>query len=188
MSATGRKRQSKITALFQVPSGAEQPHEAFANLRDDPDALATFRNRFSPVLSPAELKHRGPGPELPFDAPKSVEVIRDMRNTFRKAWQGDRDAVAWVQFALNRQSFGFTAPSHRITLEPKTLFGTVCLLFLRDYLAGRLALCINPDCQAPYFVRKRKTQKYCESGPCKEQAQREQKREWWTRHRGKGSK
>ena len=202
MSVAGKKRQSKITALFQVPSGSEQPHEAFANLQDDPEALTEFRKRFMPMVSTpkgiprvirggAELpsdKSVGGSVELPFEAPGSAQVVRDLRNEFRKAWRGDRDAIMWIQYVLNRQVFSFTAPKHRITLEPKTLYGTVCLLFLRDHLAGKLAICTNPDCQSPYFVRKRNTQKYCESGPCKEQAQREQKREWWTRHRGKGSK
>jgi len=44
-----------------------------------------------------------------------------------------------------------------------------------------LAVCYNPWCAAPYFVAKRKTQKYCDRGDCTAFAQRQYALSWWRR-------
>jgi len=82
----------------------------------------------------------------------------------------------WVKTYMNT-SLAFT--SGRIEMTPKDLLGTIFLLFLRDHAAGKTAICANPDCHSPYFIRKRRTQKYCESGPCTEFAQRHYALNWW---------
>jgi hypothetical protein len=51
----------------------------------------------------------------------------------------------------------------------------------------RLAICLNPDCAAPYFMAKRSDQKYCERGECTAYAQRKYALEWWNRE-GKESR
>lgn len=52
------------------------------------------------------------------------------------------------------------------------------------HYAGNLKICQNPDCETPYFISKRKDQKYC-SGQCAAPAKREAKRRWWRTHRSK---
>lgn len=47
-------------------------------------------------------------------------------------------------------------------------------------LAERLVVCANPECPAPFFVRKRKNQAQC-SEECAAWAQRNWKRDWWAR-------
>lgn len=42
-----------------------------------------------------------------------------------------------------------------------------------------LARCHNPDCPAPYFLARRKDQKYCERGDCTAYAQRQYALKWW---------
>jgi|SRR5712692_5819888 len=39
--------------------------------------------------------------------------------------------------------------------------------------------CGNPHCPAPYFLAKRRTQKYCERGACTAYAQRQYVKAWW---------
>jgi hypothetical protein len=46
---------------------------------------------------------------------------------------------------------------------------------------GRLAVCGNPKCKH-YFIRPRKTQKFCERKECLMYGQQKQKREWWKEH------
>jgi hypothetical protein len=41
--------------------------------------------------------------------------------------------------------------------------------------------CANPDCAAPYFFAKRRSQRFCADG-CAKPAQREFKRQWWAEH------
>lgn len=53
-----------------------------------------------------------------------------------------------------------------------------------DYLllnSDRTRFCLNPDCPAPYFFAKRRSQKYC-SEDCAQLAKREAKLRWWKEH------
>lgn len=176
MSSRDAGRGTIISVRLRVPyKGKEQPHEALVNLRDEPAAIKAFTDRY-------ESTDQDPG-LLRSDT--FAVVVRDW---FRKAWTGDEEGMKWVQEKLNRQSYAIAVENRQVTMNPKSLFGTMSLLFMRDYAAGKTAVCANPDCHSPYFIKKRKTQIYCTSGPCTDQAQREQKRLWWERNHGKGSK
>lgn len=48
-------------------------------------------------------------------------------------------------------------------------------------VADRMKYCPNPTCVAPYFIAKRRSQKYC-SYVCAAPAQKEFKRQWWAEH------
>jgi hypothetical protein len=52
--------------------------------------------------------------------------------------------------------------------------------------AGHLKVCSNKHCAVPYFISKRKDQKYC-SDDCAAPAKREAKRRWWTINRAKNA-
>jgi hypothetical protein len=45
--------------------------------------------------------------------------------------------------------------------------------------SARFARCHNPECPAPYFLAKRRSQKYCERGDCTAYAQRHYALKWW---------
>lgn len=51
-------------------------------------------------------------------------------------------------------------------------------------IAKRMRHCQNPECPAPYFLARKKGQKYCCS-KCSAPMQRAQKREWWRENRAK---
>src|ERR1051326_3749852 len=167
------RNESKLNAVLRVSSkDGEQPHEAFVNLRNEPEALEAFTKRWGrlqrPTFENANFKYLW------------LEHLR-------AAWRDEPEGIEWVQAILGSEFFTFNATKGRLSMEPKELLGTICILFLRDYSMGRTALCANPDCHSPYFIKKRKTQKFCEAGPCTEQAQREQKREWWRKHYGRAA-
>ncbi len=48
-------------------------------------------------------------------------------------------------------------------------------------VADRMRRCLNPACPAPYFIGRRRSQRYC-SDACALPAQREFKRIWWREH------
>jgi len=106
----------------------------------------------------------------------------DAQDALRKAWAGDSGAIqeieSQVKYALEAQ------PSVRaggVELTTDNLWGLICVLFLLDRIAGKTAVCANPECPAPYFLRKRKDQKFCERGPCSAYAQRRYALGWWER-------
>jgi len=58
-------------------------------------------------------------------------------------------------------------------------FGQVLLRAFE--IADRLRFCPTPKCPAPYFIARRRSQKYC-SDACSLPVQRECKRAWWREH------
>jgi hypothetical protein len=69
---------------------------------------------------------------------------------------------------------------------PVTPFEAAAFYFQKA-LADRARCCAGGlACPAPYFVAKKRWQKYC-SEACAGPANREAKRRWWHEHKGKGS-
>jgi hypothetical protein len=64
----------------------------------------------------------------------------------------------------------------------------ILMLFLRDQAAGKTAICANPDCPAPYFLKSRKAQRICEAGDCVAWAQRNYALKWWRENESKAAK
>jgi hypothetical protein len=58
------------------------------------------------------------------------------------------------------------------------------LFYFQTGLVDLTRHCVNATCSTPYFIAKKKSQKYC-SESCAAQATREQKRDWWRENRGK---
>lgn len=57
-------------------------------------------------------------------------------------------------------------------------------LYHLQRIAKRMRHCLNPECPAPYFLAKKKGQKYC-TAKCSAPMQRQQKRDWWRENRAK---
>jgi len=79
-------------------------------------------------------------------------------------------------------------PSARVggsELRVNNLWSLICFLFLDDYAAKRTAKCASPDCPAPYFLKKRHDQKFCEAGPCVAWGHRQRSLRYWHKKHGK---
>jgi hypothetical protein len=172
-----------------VARWTEPPHKRLANLltRDtrtgeltprpvsglaDPKAMEAFVRRYGVLCGRVdETSGR-------FD--EDAATFAEAQDTLRRAWMGDREAMrgieAQIQDALEAN------PSVRaggIELATENLWSLICMLFLLDHAGGKTAVCANPDCPAPYFLRKRKDQKFCEMGQCTAHAQRQYALKWW---------
>lgn len=171
------KRGYKIVAYLPEPvprqaskATAKMPiHVQFANLHDDPKAFRLFKSRWGPLTRMGDAEH---------------EAELGLRDRLREAWGGEENAWSNPKRPLSAR---LTLGKDRFEIQLPELYQTIGILFQRDFWAGKTAICANPDCLTPYFVKRRKNQRYCESGACTAQAQREQKRLWWQRNRGKGA-
>jgi hypothetical protein len=76
-------------------------------------------------------------------------------------------------FALRRKG--------TVGVRTEGLWTFICFLTVLDYARGRTGYCENPECMAPYYLKKRRTQKICESGPCTAWAQRQYALTWWNK-------
>lgn len=151
----------------------EPPHEVLANIPTydttttplafttkpgsglaDPKAVEMFVKRHGVLCAqPDETTGR-------FDE-DSVRFA-DAQDSLRRAWRGDRAAIKellrQVKEALEaRVSFRVG----EIEIATENLWSFLCALFLRDYRAKKTKVCARADCLHPYFLEKRKGQKYC---------------------------
>jgi hypothetical protein len=79
---------------------------------------------------------------------------------------------------------GFLAtfyPERKIpfTVTSTDLWTLIRCLYLLDSGAGKIGYCENPGCPTPYFVKRRRTQKLCELGPCTDWAHRRDALKYW---------
>jgi hypothetical protein len=119
----------------------------------------------------------GPKPVLrPIDSPQ--EVVVKFRDVLRQAWQNDTDALDVIRFIAGDLRLE-VADNSQLKLVARDLWAMVCILFMVDHAARRLALCANPNCEAKFFVRSRRTQKYCDLSACFQEGHRIAARKWW---------
>jgi len=173
---------SKLTIFLVHPQRkSELPHEALANMGDDQAASQAFAARWGGLWTEKQAAAvAATGQEL-------EAIYRTLRELLQKAWRGDKDAIVQLE-GMTAVNFRWHYTGKRAELVPEDLWTAIVLLFLRDHAAGRTAICVNPDCPAPYFIRKRRTQKFCESGPCVEYGARLRANKWWHEHGGEWRK
>ncbi len=112
----------------------------------------------------------------------------EYRDSLRRIWEGDRQAMLdvvcdWVKQANKRDPFHamvytnsrgqsvFVAPNYGIL--PLSLALGVSELW------SNMAVCGNPECPNRYFLKGRKTQRYCDRPACAAYGQRQHKLNWW---------
>ena len=144
---------------------------------------------YQPARSDTDTPSRGipRGSPEPIDpAEQEAEWIWTLHMHLCRIWdQPDQRTREWGIFLLLLLTRGEAGAQHLTLLgfpdplPPPTLF-ELALLWFAD-VRDRARHCQNPDCVAPYFFAKRRTQKYC-SQECALPAQREFKRRWWAEH------
>jgi hypothetical protein len=122
-------------------------------------------------------------------------ALLELRDQLRQVWdrqtpveEKDRILLGWLRPGSTWKES---------TIVPRFAFGTIIPnpLHLRAQLAfsvvsraRRLARCHNPECPTPYFLGRRRDQKFCERGDCTAYAQRQYALNWWKRERGSKGK
>lgn len=177
------------------------PHQAMANLRvvenlklrieiPDRHRMPYFLLHYGQLGSSSELELvestsmviDDKGEPIDLDK-KSCEMLASSRSAalIRHVWRTGSD------FAIEALAASGEMGS-RIRIDPKTGAATpefltswslICYLTVKDQRRGRLGLCANPDCGAPYFLKTRRTQKICEQPGCSAWAQRNYALKWW---------
>lgn len=130
-------------------------------------------------------------PSLYFD--QDIAEVARLQNTLRRAWlfppelgtgepmMGVQEEIGWD--LVDEHSFALSIfPGYRydtVLLSTDDLWKYISYSFLRHFSAGKIGVCENPGCPAPYFLKGRRDQKYCELGPCTEYAHRQYALKWW---------
>lgn len=109
----------------------------------------------------------------------------EARNELRELWAGNTPATRKDEILtgwLRRGTADFLLPQWKgrtFRLIPN--YSSLRSLLFKAILdrSSHFAQCHNPDCLAPYFLAKRRSQKYCERGDCTAYAQRQYALKWW---------
>lgn len=166
----------------------------FANLRDED--VEKFRTKYPNFLVSKTLTeggwiegvvHRlgGSGPGLISGRALMIaETIRKLqptpslrtRDMLRLIWKGDSDANDYLKVLLSGSRTQFDWNRGELVYGPQNeLEEAIYALFRNSRLAR---VCENTDCPAPFFIAKRKSQRYC-GEECASVYQKAWKRKWW---------
>jgi hypothetical protein len=180
-----------------------------ANLQDGPDRALRFKARFSDLFLAEvpwdivrnwavniEAESYEPGDESHSNWSED-DLLRtywlpNLRDALRVVWkQTDLVARQWGVFNILGTYF-VTGGSRRIIgpilgpLEPFAYApgipgpcGSILLQLLK--YSDLIRYCGGPECPAPFFIARRRSQRYC-SDACAKPAQRKAKRDWWARN------
>lgn len=135
--------------------------------------------------------------------PLPDEALQKLRDQVRQVWDPSRPRglkegilLRWLQTAYESGKITEEPGTGRVLMSgspplfpmidlgtlfpsPSNLHAQLVLGVLKH--SRRLAKCHNPECLNPYFIAKRRTQKYCERGPCTTYAQRQYALKDWNK-------
>jgi hypothetical protein len=114
------------------------------------------------------------------------KTILKYRDELKRLWRGERGEILayWVnQLRLeNRQTWTlhcWTDGSYSV--EPNYDNFPLALAIAVGEWMLKMAICENPDCPNPYFLKGRNTQQFCDRPACIACGQRQHKLDWWRR-------
>jgi hypothetical protein len=167
------------------------------DLRADGKAVELFVRRYGLLTGERKVHSSGvefvaapyveepPGQPVAAVYRQGIAVLSAALADLRRAWTGEPFSLELISSdAAKTFSLNLDDPKG-VGIITTHLWNFICFLFMYDYRAGKIAKCANPDCPAPYFLKRRQTQKICESGECVALAQRQYALRWWRENRGK---
>jgi hypothetical protein len=157
----------------------EPPHAAFANVNlDDPMAAVAFTKTYGPLHSGWTL---GTGTTPATDKFRITKAdLQAAQTILRESWRGSPSDIVFLEGTVEEGiEANVLVHNASVELSTKDLSPFINFLFLRDLAAEKIDICQNPDCLTPYFVKRRTTQKFCNSTACAAFAARTYAKRWW---------
>ena len=172
----------------------DPPQVTLANLGiEQPGGAASEEQvlRFTAQYGSLGVKSEEIGePETPFWL--DLATFHDTQRRLREAWtKQDPDLFTDPSGLVKGQGFdlwpiNWKVKGHRLEIRPTSCYTYMQILLVRDIAAGLAKVCKNKKCPAPYFVAKRRDQRYC-SAKCAGPAKRAAKLKWWRGNRQRKS-
>ncbi len=109
--------------------------------------------------------------------PESISKMQMLRDDLRELWSPQTSRARWQSILEKWRKVhgGFAELAER--LRQLDLRQQLIHAVLAEQ--HRFAICANyPKCQRPYFLRRKRTQRYC-SDICARSQEREDKKRWW---------
>ena len=197
---------TELVAVLDAPNAI---HRELANLYGDDASVVKFVQRWGrvtsgepfspptlnntkelfigPMAEAAEaLRAAHPQSAMDWNAPvvfaETVQAIIQLRDLLQKAWRGNATALAALRRTVEQVGSTWSFKDGRIEITAHDAWIAVCVLFLNDYAKGFAAVCGNPKCLAPFFIKTRSSQKFCGNDACAVFGQRAGANRWWDEH------
>src|SRR5262245_22800588 len=170
--------------------------EELANLQDD--GIGRFRSCVEMASAPMSKKRTRPrsprkAPGFPYE---QDAFLINCRDELRKAWLGSvEEKQQFVDDLLYHsvQKYGiavFIAPITvgRLTANAQHFLSQLAVAVLENW--QDFAKCANPECAAPYFLRPRRSHRYCGRDACSTYAKQKYALDYWhgTGHKRRSQK
>jgi hypothetical protein len=144
-----------------------------ANLRDD--GLTRFRSKVASLFYPETN-------QILFNARRDIRLVW-LRSTPMREKQKVAEAyfsAGWaLLFSQKRPAVTPFLRVGQIVVDPLNFRAQFAIAIMENW--RRFAICSNPECSAPYFLFKRKTQKFCNDDKCIAYAHRRDALVWWNK-------
>lgn len=165
---SGYMLRGELKPGFVDISGLGAPHVAFANLAGFSKFWAEYRKDPAQVIEPKELEgfiqthgvlraKVKEGDRFHIDS----DVVSEAQHVLRKAWRGDTAAIKQLESEALDFRAHLSVQAGGIELVTTDLWTYMRFLFLHDLATGRARQCERQHCATPFFVQKRKGQRYC---------------------------
>lgn len=118
--------------------------------------------------------------------PKDDQKLMEYRHQLRRFWSGEAGTdwalVIWLNESNKLDPFEVRLLAGYFGVVPRYSIFPLSLAVGATELGRKMAVCANPECPNPYFLRARPKQRFCDRPACAEYGQREHKRTWWRVH------
>jgi hypothetical protein len=142
----------------------------------DASGIGVFRRRF---------------PQLDVSMAGDDQAILRLHNQLQKLWRGEIPAAVVMQEWLRQRRPGWEPlvvpqwADGSASVWPNYHILPLSLAFGISEFGSKMAVCANPSCEQKYFLKGRRTQRFCDLPACSAYGQREHKRKWWRIKRGR---
>jgi len=178
------------------PKKSDEVLQELLNLRfDDEAARSRFLRRFEDVLPTNVFFGVSHSDSWVINSDSVLDASKRIRSYLAEAWRAPTLLAREISLLKIVGMYLDTREEPRLVdskvfryneeywaKEAASRVDAFVLVLLRAlHIADRMRYCPNPACPAPYFIAKKRRQKYC-SDACALPAQREFKRAWWDEH------
>lgn len=193
-----KRAEDFLQNLLNLRAGApDADQKLFGPSVHAPEALDRLRSKFSDLL-PSPLRFaiaRGTPLIIDGEGTWETNALSRARQYLAEAWRAPTVLVREIALYRLIGVYLYTGEEPRTVdskfvtynqeywaeIEASRVDAFLLVLHRALHVVDRMRYCPNPECPAPYFIAKRRSQKYC-SEICALPAQREFKRRWWAEH------
>jgi len=174
----------KFIKTYGVLRGAQQDHSTFSQSIAE---VTEYQNvlRRAWLLAQTEKNTNRSAVDWSSLTDKRRRILSDPGST-------GADQMGYLETGMNEievevqgddnSEFGVAIFPDHVLLLTHDLWQFICLLFMRDYWNGKIGVCEDPDCPAPYLIKERVDRKYCQNGPCAAAAHTKSVNKWWRKN------